>query len=106
MNQGKEVEQEQDDRLVGTRPSPPAPVDPNVGGADTTSHTETLGPGGFGQSAEPGMGELEKDTDAKAIQSSTRSDVMEPAQPEADDPNTDAKAAAYRNRVEKQQSPK
>jgi hypothetical protein len=103
VNQDKD--KEQDDRLVGTRPSPPAPNNQENPG-DTSADTETLGPGGFGQSAEPGMGELEKDTDAKAVQSSTQSDTQEPAQPEADDPRTDAKAAAYRNRAEEQSSQK
>jgi hypothetical protein len=103
VSQGKE--NEQDDRRVGTRPSPPEPVPADKGG-DTSADTESFGPGGFGQSAEPGMGELEKDTDAKAQQSSTQSEHNEPAQPEAVDPRTDAKAAAYRNRAEKQSSEK
>jgi hypothetical protein len=97
----KDKSQEQDDRLVGTRPSAPEPNNAENPG-DTSANTQQLGPGGFGQSAEPGMGELEKNTDAKAVQSSTQSDTQEPAQPEADDPRTDSKAAAYRNRVEKQ----
>jgi hypothetical protein len=95
----------QDDRLVGTRPSAPGP-EPADENQDTSANTQTFGPGGFGQSAEPGMGELEKDTDTKARQSSTQSEHQEPAQPESVDPRTDAKAAAYRNRAEAQSSEK
>lgn len=94
--------EEKDDKVPGTRPSPPEPKPSGPEGlGDTSANTNPNQGGGFGQSAEPGMGELEKDTEAKARQSSTYEGRAEPAQPEADDPRTDDKAAAYRNRKEK-----